>query len=384
MEVGLKPSVAMKFWCQLMEYRLPILLVCLLFTARIEADERGVNAALTSEDRQSAVLVLTDGTVLETSLRAQGGGYSVEVAGGRQFIESSRVRFLADDRVDAWRQMRASFQELTPEVHLQLARWCLKNGLPKQAEREALDALRLDPHRQDAKRMLEQLAADGAGRGGRQSAASNALMPPLPAAGAAATARSLAGLRRVTAQQFVRSVQPLLSSKCATGGCHGRNSESEFQLLSVRNGSDPRTAEQNLLAVLKQVSFSEPSQSALLQQAGLAHGGATELPLRGRSGVVQMQTLRQWVLAAAADLAPGENRELAESAEAEQVVPPVAETTGSGPAEPADLPEETHGRLQDGVAVDREFLAEAKRSLRNDPFDPAVFNRRHHGDRSEQ
>ncbi|MFY8057654.1 MAG: hypothetical protein ACOVRM_07935, partial [Planctomycetaceae bacterium] len=148
-----------------MEYRLPIILICLLFTARIEADERVVDAAPTPRDRQSAILVLTDGTVLETSLRVQGGGYSVEVAGGRQFIESSRVRFLADDRVDAWRQMRASFQELTPEVHLQLARWCLKNGLPKQAEREALDALRLDPHRQDAKRMLEQLAAGGAERG---------------------------------------------------------------------------------------------------------------------------------------------------------------------------------------------------------------------------
>ena len=97
-----------------------------------------------------------------------------------------------------------------------------------------------------------------------------------------------------------------------------------------------------------------------------------------------MQTLRQWVLAAAADLAPGENRELAGSSEAERVALPVAESTDSGPAEAADLPEETHGRLQDGAAVDREFLAEAKRSLRNDPFDPAVFNRRHHANRSEQ
>ncbi len=384
MDVCLTQSVAMGFWCEAMEYRLPIILICLLFTAPIEADERVVDAAPTPRDRQSAILVLTDGTVLETSLRVQGGGYSVEVAGGRQFIESSRVRFLADDRVDAWRQMRASFQELTPEVHLQLARWCLKNGLPKQAEREALDALRLDPHRQDAKRMLEQLAAGGAERGARQSGAGSVLMPPLPAAGAAAAARSLAGLRRVTAQQFVRSVQPLLSSKCATAGCHGVNAESEFQLLSVRNGSDPRTAEQNLLAVLKQVSFSEPSRSALLQHAGLAHGGQLDLPLRGRTGAAQMQTLRQWVLAAAADLAPGENRELAGSSEAERVALPVAESTDSGPAEAADLPEETHGRLQDGAAVDREFLAEAKRSLRNDPFDPAVFNRRHHANRSEQ
>lgn len=232
--------------------------------------------------------------------------------------------------------------------------------------------------------MLEQLAADGTGRGVRQSVASSALMPPLPAAGPAATARSLAGLRRATAQQFVRSVQPLLSSKCATGGCHGRNAESEFQLLSVRHGSDPQTAEQNLLAVLKQVSFSEPSQSALLEHAGLAHGGQLELPLRGRTGVVQMRTLRQWVLAAAADLAPGENREQAESADAEPVARSMVEATDSGPAEAADLPEETHGRLQDGVAVDREFLAEAKRSLRNDPFDPAEFNRRHHADHGEQ
>lgn len=54
---------------------------------------RGVNAALTSEDRQSAVLVLTDGTVLETSLRAQGGGYSVEVAGGGSSLSHRECDF---------------------------------------------------------------------------------------------------------------------------------------------------------------------------------------------------------------------------------------------------------------------------------------------------
>lgn len=367
-----------------MEYRLTLILLVFLFAAQIWADEPGSGSVPAVGDRKSAVLVLTDGTLLETSLRVQGGGYSVEVAGGRQFIESSRVRFLADDRVDAWRQMRASFQELTPEVHLQLARWCLRNGLPKQAEREVLDALRLDPYREDAKRMLEQLAAESSGRVGVQRASESLQMPPLPSAGAAANARSLAGLRRATAQQFVRSVQPLLSSKCATAGCHGLNASSEFQLLSIRRGSDPRTAEQNLAAVLRQISFSEPSRSAILQQAGLAHGGQLELPLRGRSGTLQMQTLREWVQAAAADLAPGENREMMESAKPEQAAISALNEKDSDGSETMVLPEEAHGQEQDGAVADREFLAEAKRSLKHDPFDPAVFNRRRQADRGDQ
>lgn len=367
-----------------MEYRLPLILLMVLFAARIRADEPAGGAAPVPGDRKSAVLVLTDGAVLETSLRVQGGGYSVEVAGGRQFIESSRVRFLAKDRVDAWRQMRASFQELTPEVHLQLARWCLKNGLPKQAEREVLDALRLDPYREDAKRMLEQLASDASGRGGEQRVASSLQMPPLPSAGAAANARSLAGLHRATAQQFVRSVQPLLSSKCATAGCHGVNAASEFQLLSIRKGSDPRTAEQNLAAVLRQISFAEPSRSAILQQASLAHGGQLEQPLRGRTGTLQMQTLREWVQAAAADLSPGENTELIGSKEPKQAAISALSVPDSDVSRTADLPEEAHGQERDSAVADREFLAEAKRSLRHDPFDPAVFNRRRPAGRGEE
>ena len=44
----------------------------------------------------------------------------------------------------------------------------------------------------------------------------------------------------------------------------------------------------------------------------------------------------------------------------------------------AEQSEHAHEQLRDLQAADREFLAEAKRSQRHDPFDPAVFNRRHH------
>ena len=348
--------------------------MCTLFSAVVAADEyRGV-AVPQQANRRLAVLVLTDGTVLETSLKVEGGGYSVDVPGGRQFIESSRVRFIAKDRVDAWRQLRASFQELTPDVHLQIARWCLKNELRLQAEREALDALRLDPNRQGAKRLLQQLAEDGADRFENTSLQSAVLMPPLPVAGPAAAARSLAGLRRSTTQQFVRSVQPLLSSKCATAGCHGRNSQTEFQLLAVRSGSDPRTAEQNLEAVLSQISFSEPTRSPLLKYAADSHGGQRDIPLRGRTGNLQLKTLQQWISAVAADVAPGENRESVQA---------VAESIQMEDTAQAEQSEHAHEQLRDMQAADREFLAEAKRSQRHDPFDPAVFNRRHHAKAQE-
>ena len=75
--------------------------MCTLFSAVVAADEyRGV-AVPQQANRRLAVLVLTDGTVLETSLKVESGGYSVDVPGGRQFIESSRVRDRKSTRLNS-------------------------------------------------------------------------------------------------------------------------------------------------------------------------------------------------------------------------------------------------------------------------------------------
>jgi hypothetical protein len=97
-----------------------------------------------------------------------------------------------------------------------------------------------------------------------------------------------------------------------------------------------------------------------------------------------MQTLREWVQAAAADLSPGENTELIGSKEPKQAAISALSVPDSDVSRTADLPEEAHGQERDSAVADREFLAEAKRSLRHDPFDPAVFNRRRPAGRGEE
>lgn len=104
------------------------------------------------------LIVLTNGDLLEYPFETRADGYEVELPGGLQFVESSRVLCLTTSRRDAWRELRGTYQSLTPDIHVQLARWCIKYQLPDEAD-ELLDALHLDPNRQDARQLLQQVTS---------------------------------------------------------------------------------------------------------------------------------------------------------------------------------------------------------------------------------
>ena len=125
---------------------------------------------------------------------------------------------------------------------------------------------------------------------------------PAPAVGReAAASKSLGEFTRPVAQNFVQRVQPLISSRCATGGCHS-SSQDSFSFESLRYGSTPLIAERNLSAVLKQLNVTSPDGSPLLTAGENAHGGMTVAVFQGRSGSVQLEILRAWVRSAAAEL----------------------------------------------------------------------------------
>ena len=63
----------------------------------------------------------------------------------------------ASDMADAYSKLRETFRELTPEVHLSIARWCITNNQIKPARQELLDALHLDPNNTTARAMLRKL-----------------------------------------------------------------------------------------------------------------------------------------------------------------------------------------------------------------------------------
>jgi hypothetical protein len=374
-------------------FRISLVLCSLLaMQSLLRGQDEGTAAPLGAQQSGQRVLVLVDGQLMENPFLVRPDGYDVQVAGGRLFVESSRVRFVAKSREDAYVQMRRSYPSLTPEVHMTLARWCLTNSLPDQAEREVLDALHLDPNRQDARRLLQSILQSRETDPDTPPATGVTQYPSLKlSALPQPEARSLAGLSRPLAQSYVRHIQPLLSNKCATAGCHGVNAQSEFQLTSTRTGSQPLTAERNLAAILKQVDLAHPSRSPLLSVAISTHGGMREPAFRGRSGSQQQQMLKQWVLSAAAEIAPEQNQESLESESIVRLASAESEVVDNSVGEFADAEtgdsvtmdqrqrEAAHGVRRRAGESDEEFRKAAWRANARDAFDPAVFNRRFHG-----
>jgi len=350
------------------------------------------------------MLVMVDGTVLAGRFTPRPDGYDMTTRLGRMYIGSDQVRFTALDLPDAYQRMQETFSERTPENHMVLARWCLTNKLTREARREVLHALRLDPNRGDAKRMLAMLVSEDGNPASDQSTGSGLKQRTSPSRSATGTppsveTRSLAGLSRPVAQNFTRHVQPLLMNKCANSGCHGGSGSSTFQLTSAHRGSSPAIAERNLAAVLRHVDFARPSTSRLLAAADETHGNLATPIFRGRSGSQQIEVLRNWVKAAAVEIAPDANEEESRphpdapgreqssggSLQAGLDVPVVSATrrgTGSLRTVHAGAGTESvtpHGRVLTSADTDDSFVADAVRSNARDAFDPSAFNRRYHG-----
>ena len=345
-----------------------------------------------SRQTHETILVMLDGQIISGQITPRPDGYDVQVAAGRIFLNSDRVRFAASSLPDPYLRMRDSISDFTPADHLALARWCLDNKLHSQARREVLDALYLDPNLDEAKRMLQSLELVGqvlpqANTGTGTSfteypSLSDMQRSPIET-------RSLAGLSRSVAHSFVRDVQPLLMNKCATSGCHGVATRSQFQIVSTHRRSTPAIAERNLAAVLKQIDFSNPSASALLVVGEQPHGKMNYGAFQGRAGALQISILNAWVHQAAHDIAPDASSEVVGSKIAETEIPQTAiqQVAATGDSlitaktlqTPEGTPGNPHTRQLTTDDTDVRFLREAKYANRHDAFSPDEFNRRFHG-----
>lgn len=329
------------------------------------------------ETERSQLLVLLSGRVVEGQLTPRQGGYDVALPAGRMFVPAEQIRFSADNLRDAYQQLRDSIVELTPNAHLDLARWCLTNRLPTYARREILDALHLDPYRDEARRMLEAVVREEqrAARSVTESTSSydiNDLQSPelLP------ERRSLGGLPRETARTFTRRIQPLIANKCGNARCHGADRHA-FKVVLPRGGSTAYIAEQNLAAILNQLNFADPDQSALLTEVTGLHGGSRDLLFPGRVGGQQLDSLREWVRDVAAELAPAVTARTRNDV-AQPMATEVRASATASQTDPA-IPPGADGVTSINPRTDRKFLTQAAAAVRHDEFSPDIFNQRYHG-----
>jgi hypothetical protein len=154
-----------------------------------------------------------------------------------------------------------------------------------------------------------------------------------------------------TFKRFVVKVQPILMNACAS--CHVRPNAGKFRLeRTYMDTLNSRAATiRNLNAVLAELDRSKPAASPLLRWATTAHGGGALPPFRDRSAPAFKQ-LDEWVRMIVGD-SPA----------------PKAETVGA--TAPA-------GSSEFGTAKPKADEAAGPK----DPFDPAIFNGRHHPDHS--
>ena len=256
--------------------------------------------------RSESLLVLTTGRVLRGSVSESSGGYVVDNpdgTSGSMRIPFSLVRFEATNLRDAYLKLQRFMPEVNASNRIALAKWCMNNGLSDEARSELEDAIRREPQRREARELLRRLD--------RTSASSTALLLTLPKSTstrslefAGPEMKSLAGLSRKTAEQFVAKVQPLLVNKCSNAGCHSSTSRQEFRMRRIRSTGGHRVfSQQNLAAVFKQINMERPDESRLLVALQDDHARRGRQLFDSRAGRVQIKVIQDWVHSAVAERA---------------------------------------------------------------------------------
>lgn len=304
-------------------------------------------------------------------------------------------------------------------------RWCLENGLVREAAADVLRARSLDPSDPHTVQLLRQIAARIKHDAGSQDSAgqesdvepirqvSHESIAPMPspredAAEMRPASESQASLLPDNSiYAFTAKIQPILMNRCVS--CHANvdSNDREFQIhSSLRSKWAPKdVAMQNLEAVMQFVDFDDPQSSRIRVRASDGHGGRRYS--FGTPGSSMMVALDQWLwqLAETADLTPWESALGAESSE-DSLRPSAApelsrlDQTESEPWQAGvtasssetvsvgipDLPAPIESGSSESEPAWPTQQKNSSGELRmrrmpkvENPFDPEIFNRRFHG-----
>lgn len=325
----------------------------------------------TPDAPQHRVLLLQNGQVLAGDVTASKDFYTVTLPLGEVRVPTADVEFVGTSLLEVYLRRRAAIRFGTAEEHLELATWCLRQGLNDEAEVEAARTAALQPDHPRLAVVMHQI-----------SVIKN---PPQPARAVAKT-QSTSGeqldqlVRNLPAgavEDFTKTVQPLLANGCSARACHG-GGDNAFQLMRYSPGgaAPQRLTLRNLGSSLKWVDTDQPGSSRLLQGAIEPHGSSDSAVLSRDSAAYRH--LASWVLkvtgGTAANAAPktvfAEDATLSQSIAAEPV-------PASAPDDSPEFPEFVE---KEADALPAKVVREAGDGIRaRDPFDPEEFNRRFHG-----
>ena len=263
----------------------------------------------------NGLLVLKTGQVLAGKLDRAGDRYLVLLPDGELRIRAADVEFVCHTLDEVYVYKRSRLMTDRPDEHLDLADWCLRQGMLGHAAEELSTAIQLDPHhprialterRLDEGRNGAKRAEAKASAATKPSAGESGGKPQDPAAQNEELDRLVRGLPAGVMESFTTTIQPVLLNSCTTSGCHGPRGNSSFQLerLPLERNLNPRLTQRNMQAVLAQLNLQEPAKSRLLTVPEKPHGTVKTPFFSGRqAGMYHL--LSDWVeLVAQGDKAP--------------------------------------------------------------------------------
>lgn len=307
---------------------------------------------------QEGVLLLKHGTTLSGFITPAGDRYIVLLG------ESGEARVPTADVVAVVSSLQAAYEYKRSKLadslaaRIELAQWCLQQNLTARAADQLLAAERLYGRQPQLESLHQRLLAGAM-----------ALPSSNPSGDATVIAKvafeaELSKLPSNAIDSFTSTVQPLLLNRCASGGCHNMRGTSEYILFRpfVGQATTQRLTERNLQATLAHIDRTTPLESLLLAKAATAHGGAAAAAIDEREQN-RLDLLKEWVRSLGAQPRPFEPSTIAPANELLY--------------QPGRLPNANSDDSADELPSPRP----PKPILEpiGDPFDPAVFNQRHHG-----
>ncbi len=321
-----------------------------------------------ASDRQMAIL-LVNGQVLHGEVADEGDRVLIKLGPGSQVrLPRGRVAATAESLAGLYQAQRRRLRRDDIAGHVELARWCQRQDLTRQAGEMLVAVTAIAPDDPQVKALEQQLRRSLKAHAPPTAARSN-----LPAHPVVAPPNEPRPVSPEALTQFTQHIQPMLNNHCGASGCHGVAGKSDFAFIRPLQGGiwTQRLTQRNLQSTLAQVNFTNAAESRLFLAATLPHAGADSPILTSPHDDRSLEALRDWILAVGAADSPqlADDKNPLPSADAEvpsEDVPPTHTPPTTPPlslARPSNKPAQFTPR---------------------DPLDPEIFNRQFFPGRFEE
>ncbi len=328
---------------------------------------------------RTGLLLLRNGNLLAGEITPAGDYYIVTGNKSSEVrLPKDQVEAVCRDLQDAYTFKLASMHGTGVRTQIEMAEWCLRQRLFDKAESHLAEIAAADAKHPSLAPLARRLKI--ARKVGEKTTTttepSTAVLPTdldhvednLPAG---------------AIEKFTTIVQPLLINRCASGGCHGGQSKSSWQIIRPIAGQQmqKRATQRNLFGALQLIDRERPGQSPLLAVPSAEHGGGKVL--FDSASKEQLAILTAWVQQvvdpgvtqpasikpAITNLAsPGGTANAGDPSAAKTPTSPITANV-SPPDNAATNPITPPANNTDGPFRPR------------DPFDPEIFHRRLQGEK---